>query len=111
MKKLIPNKDRFYATTIKSSDLQPNEVLTVDINDEKVALVQYDNQIYAFRPVCPHASADLTEGELSRWKLYCPDHGYCFDVRNGRILWPEDEVYRLRRYQLIIRSGKIHIKL
>ena len=111
MDKLIPDEDGFYATNIKFGQLQPNELRAVDVNGERVALARYNDQVYAFKPICPHASANLAEGELSRWKLFCPDHGYCFDVRNGRILWPEDEVYRLQQYEINIKSGKIHIKL
>jgi nitrite reductase/ring-hydroxylating ferredoxin subunit len=41
----------------------------------------------------------------------CPDHQYCWNIRNGRILWPEDENYRLKKYGVMVVDGIVKVKL
>ena len=73
------------------------------MGDLAAPLVQPDHR--------PHAAASLSDGSLSRWKVSCPDHGYCFDIRSGRITWPEDEFYRLKRYDVTVEAGEVRVKL
>ncbi len=53
----------------------------------------------------------MAEGELSRYKVTCPDHDYCFDICTGGLLWPEDEVYRLKKESVKVESGTVRVKL
>lgn len=109
--KMEPNADGFYETGITAVSLKTTPMQAVKLNGRKVVLVQYEGKLVAFDSRCPHASADMSQGELHRWKLYCPEHSYCFDVRNGRIAWPEDEVYRLKMFDQKIENGMIFVKL
>jgi nitrite reductase/ring-hydroxylating ferredoxin subunit len=108
---VVPGVDGFYQTQIQADTIQQNQLQPVTINGSKLIVVRWEGQLYAFSSVCPHGGADLTEGEMSRWKLFCPDHNYCFDVRNGRVAWPEDEPYRLKKYELRVTNGIVDIKL
>ncbi|MEZ4642856.1 MAG: Rieske (2Fe-2S) protein [Chloroflexota bacterium] len=51
-------------------------------------MTRWQGKLIAFSAVCPHAAADLSQWELHRGKVICPDHEYKFDVGNGRILYP-----------------------
>ncbi|RMG91765.1 MAG: non-heme iron oxygenase ferredoxin subunit [Chloroflexi bacterium] len=110
-KKQTPDADGYYDTAVALADIQPGQITCVKINGEGVILVCWEGKVHAFSNLCPHAAADLAQGELSRWKIECPDHGYCFDVRTGRILWPEDEMYRLKQYPVRTQNGRVYIKL
>ena len=110
-KKAESDADGYFETGITAVSLKSTPMQAVKINGRKVVLVQYENKRVAFDSKCPHASADMSQGELHRWKLYCPDHSYCFDVRNGRIAWPEDEVYRLKMFDLKTINDMIFVKL
>ncbi|KAA3655081.1 MAG: hypothetical protein DWQ04_33750 [Chloroflexi bacterium] len=109
--KIEPDADGFYETGITAVSLQSTPMQAVKINGRKVVLAQYEGKLVAFDSRCPHASADMSQGELHRWKLYCPEHSYCFDVRNGRIAWPEDEVYRLKMFATVVKNDMIRVKL
>ncbi len=106
-----PDADGFYETGITAVSLQSAPMQSVKINGQKIVLVQYEGTPAAFDSRCPHASADMSKGELHRWKLTCPEHSYCFDVRNGRIAWPEDEVYRLKMFDMIVKDDTIWVRL
>lgn len=83
----------------------------VKIGGRKILLTRHDGRLYAIDSTCPHAAADLSQGSLRSWQICCREHDYCFDIRTGRIVWPEDEVYRLRRYETKEEDGVILIRL
>ena len=37
-------------------------------------------------------------------------HDYCFDVASGRLVWPDDEPYRLRRYDVKEEGGVVKVR-
>lgn len=110
-RKLKPDAEGFVDTAVPAAQVVADMMRAVRVNGRAIVLTRWEEVVYAFRSTCPHAAADLGGGSISRWKVTCPDHGYCFDVRNGRILWPEDEFYRLTCYEAKEANGTIHVKL
>lgn len=109
-KKAAADEEGFYDTGLEAAAVQPGKIQVTRINGQKIVVTRYDGQLYAYHSQCPHAAADMSKGEVSRFKAICPDHGYCFDVRNGRILWPEDEPLRLKTYPVKVQDGRVLIK-
>ncbi len=110
-KKQKPDADGFYETGISAEGVAAHTLTLVKINGKQVVVASAEGKMVAFDDECPHAAASLSDGELHRWKVICPDHGYCFDVRSGRINWPEDEVYRLKRYEIKVVDGLVKVKV
>ncbi len=108
--KPMPDADGFYPAA-KLHDVQAGRMTAVKIAGKAIALTVWDGDVYAFTAVCPHAAANLTGGEINRWKVTCPDHDYCFDIRNGRILYPADEMMRLKTYPVKVANGQILVKV
>ena len=99
----------FPATAV--SDVIDGEITAVTINGTKIILLRWQEQVYALSSKCPHAAADMSGGEVYRGKVECPDHGYVFDVKTGRTLWPEDEMVCLKRYPVKIEDEIVKVKL
>lgn len=110
MQQQIPDAAGFYTVSTADS-VQPNQMTLLDVAGVSFILTRWQDKVVAFSNRCPHASADLAAGDLRRGRITCPDHGYKFDVVNGRILWPEDEVYRLKRYEVREEEGVVKVKL
>lgn len=108
--KAKPDVDGYF-TTVTVDTVQTNQMTAVTINGHKLILAIYEGDIFAFAAECPHASADFGKGWVSRYKVTCPDHEYCWDVRSGRILWPEDENYRLKKYPVKVIDNLVKVKL
>ena len=108
--KATPDDDGFY-NTVEADSVQPNHMATVTINGQKLILTRWENKVYAFAAECPHAAADMSDGWVNNWKVVCPDHDYCFDIRSARITWPEDENYRLKMFTTKEVDGVIKVKL
>jgi nitrite reductase/ring-hydroxylating ferredoxin subunit len=107
--KPTPDADGFYLAG-PAADLAEDQLLALKIAGDSVLVTRLDGQLFAFSAVCPHAAADLGKGAFYRGRIDCPDHGYRFDVRTGRVLWPPDEVCRLKRYQVLEDDGWIKVK-
>ena len=110
IEKSLPDAAGFYPVTTADA-IRPNEITLIQINGHSFILTRWQDKVIAFSNRCPHASANLAEGVLHRGRISCPDHGYKFDVGNGRILWPEDEVYRLKRYEVLEENGIVKVRL
>jgi nitrite reductase/ring-hydroxylating ferredoxin subunit len=100
-----------FVKTVSSDRVGENAMTDVRIQGRKIILTRYNGMLYAIDAACPHAAADLSRGSLRGWQICCHEHDYCFDLRSGRIVWPEDEVYRLRRYETIEEDGVILVRL
>lgn len=105
------NKDGFYDTAVSPQSLLDGQMISLELAGKVIILTRYEGEVMALAGRCPHAAARLDTGTLYRHKLTCPDHGYCFDIRNGRTLWPPDEAVRLRRYPVKEEDGVIKLKL
>lgn len=103
--------DGEYVVVCSVEQVQEEEMTIVKVNGRKVILTRQAGNVFAIDTICPHAAADLSKGSLRSWQLCCHEHDYCFDIRTGRIVWPEDEVYRLRRYETKEADGNILVKL
>ena len=53
-----------------------------------VALTEAEGQLYAFRDVCPHSAFPLSVGYIEGTKLECVGHGWVFDLKTGKALYP-----------------------
>jgi nitrite reductase (NADH) small subunit len=106
----VPDAAGFYIVASVEAVL-PNQITLVEVNDQSIILTRWQGKVWAFRNQCPHASADLAEGELHRGRITCPDHGYKFDICSGRTLWPEDEVCRLKCYAVMEERGSVKVRL
>jgi len=104
-----PDDDGYYIVG-PALDLTQEHSTTLVLAGDTVIIVRLSDGLYAFSADCPHAAGDLRKGHLYRGRIDCPVHAYRFDVRSGRVLWPPDEVCRLKRYEAIERDGQIKIR-
>jgi nitrite reductase/ring-hydroxylating ferredoxin subunit len=109
-RKMIPDEDGYF-TAVPTAAVQPDQVTKIEINGQPILLLRWQGELLAISAHCPHAAADLSQGEFYRGKIECPDHGYVFDVRNGRALWPEDEMCRLKRFEVKEEAGVVKVKI
>ena len=52
----------------------------------EIVLLESDGQLRAIDRLCPHEDGDLSEGMMVGAHLKCPQHGWIFDLSNGRCL-------------------------
>ena len=75
-----------YRTVAKVSDLEPGELMYVEVGDEFVCLINMDGEIHAINDTCTHEDASLSTGVLKGEHVKCPLHNSRFDLRTGEAL-------------------------
>jgi nitrite reductase/ring-hydroxylating ferredoxin subunit len=109
-KKVEADADGYFPATAVST-IQDEEITAVNINGTKLILLRWQDEIHAMSGKCPHAAANMAEGDCYRGKVVCPDHGYVFEIATGRTLWPADEMLRLKRYPVKVENGLVLVKV
>jgi nitrite reductase/ring-hydroxylating ferredoxin subunit/uncharacterized membrane protein len=71
-----------------SADLVEGEMRAVQVNGKRVLLALVEGVPYALGATCTHERANLDEGALMGYQVYCPLHFSCFDLRTGEALAP-----------------------
>jgi 3-phenylpropionate/trans-cinnamate dioxygenase ferredoxin subunit len=69
------------------SDIPNDGSLRVELPDVDIAVVRFDDEVYAIEDVCSHAEVPLTDGDVDEVDgaptIECALHGSCFDLRTG----------------------------
>lgn len=107
------------------TDFGPGEMRVVEGEKASVVVVCTSHgEYYAVRAVCPHQGAELDQGQLTDLTvgdapgeyriadtgavLRCPWHSFDFDVESGRCV--SDGRMRVRRYEVTVEDGKVHVE-
>ena len=79
----------------KIEDLWSGEMMSLEVNGERVLLVNVDHHIYAYADICPHQKSRLREGTLADRTLRGGRHHWEFDVCTGSGLNPRNTCLKL----------------
>lgn len=97
-----------YVTIASTDELKPGERLVVELGRRWIAVFNVDGVYHAIDDTCTHAEVSLAEGELSGFTIECPQHGACFDIRNGRVLSAPANV-PVRTYEVRIDGENVQL--
>jgi 3-phenylpropionate/trans-cinnamate dioxygenase ferredoxin subunit len=94
-----------------AAEIPKGVVISAEVRDTPVAVVHADDDnYYAIRDECSHASVALSEGEIDGCTLECWLHGSRFDLRTGRPTGlPATEPVPV--YPVELRDGDIYVSL
>jgi len=73
----------------------------------EVAIFNVDGCFYAIENSCPHQGGPLAEGWLEGSMVTCPWHGWCFDVRTGKMSL--GDFAGVARFTLQLRGEDIYV--
>jgi len=79
----------------KLEDLWSGEMASLDVNGERILLINIDDRIYAYADACPHQKSPLSEGKLTEKILRCARHHWEFDVCSGSGVNPQNTCLRM----------------
>ena len=77
-----------FVKVAETEDVQVSQMMTVEVNDEKICLANVNGKYYAIGNVCTHMGGPLAEGKLEEYIVQCPWHGSRFDIRSGEVVRP-----------------------
>jgi 3-phenylpropionate/trans-cinnamate dioxygenase ferredoxin subunit len=68
------------------AELEDDKPFSVEVDDELVALVSTEGEVFAIRDECSHQDVMLSLGDVEDCTLECFAHGSRFDLRTGEAL-------------------------
>lgn len=67
------------------ADIPPGNAKAFVVGDREIAVFNVGGAFYAIDNTCPHQGGPLAEGWIEGPVVTCPWHGWCFDVRTGKM--------------------------
>lgn len=98
-----------FVKVAESKEIGPSSMKVVEVEGEKVCVINTQGNYYAIGNVCTHVGGPLNEGTLEGYEVECPWHGSKFDVRNGEPTKPP-AAQAVPKYDLKIEGNNILIK-
>lgn len=77
-----------FVKVAESKDIQPSNMVEVDLEGESVCIANVGGRYYAIGNVCTHEGGPLADGRLEGYEVECPWHGSKFDIRTGKVTNP-----------------------
>lgn len=90
-------------------DLPPGQGRAYSVGRYEVALFNVDGAFFAIENSCPHQGGPLAEGWLEGTLVTCPWHGWCFDVRTGKMTL--GEFAQVPRFALEQRGEDLYVSM
>lgn len=98
------------------SDVKPGGLRLVTAGGKDLVVANIDGNFYAMDNWCTHEQGNLSEGELNKNVLTCPEHGAQFDVTTGKVLGgpdeePADTIPPEPAYKIIIQGNDVMVDI
>ena len=91
------------------ASLPPGHGRTVHVQGREFALWNLNGEFYCMDDQCPHRGGPLGAGTLQDGQVFCPMHGWAFDVRTGACRDRPDRP--VKTYPARINNGQVEIQV
>lgn len=81
---------------------------TVELAGQRFALFHLEGAFYAIEDHCPHRGASLGAGWCENGQVYCPMHGWAFDIRTGAGVTRPDRP--VKTFPVAVHDGRVWVK-
>ena len=72
-----------FVMVAESREIGPSSMKAVEVDGEKICVINAEGNYYAIGNVCTHVGGPLDEEPLEGFEVECPWHGSKFDIRTG----------------------------
>ena len=70
-----------YHPVAKVGDLDEEDVMSVFVGKEEIALYNIEGQYFATHGICTHEDIGLADGFVEGGLIECPLHSACFEIK------------------------------
>ena len=75
-----------WTTVCRREQVNADNPLGAEVDGTAVGIYEVEGQLHALEDICPHASANLSEGFIEGCEVECPLHAAVFDIPSGKYL-------------------------
>jgi nitrite reductase (NADH) small subunit len=98
-----------YRPVAKLSDVPDGRGITARAEGRVLALFNLGGEVFALDGICPHKGGPLGDGYCEKDRVYCPLHGWQFDIKTGACVdFPEKAA---ARYPARVVGDTIEVEL
>lgn len=94
-----------YLRVAALDELREGEGKVIEHAGMDVGLFRLGAEVFAVENTCPHQGASLAEGWLEGESVSCPWHGWCFELRTGRMMM--GDYARIETFAVEIEDGAV----
>lgn len=98
-----------FISVAEVASLPPGKGRSVQIQGHVLALWNLNGQFYCIDDVCPHRGESLGAGRLEKGTVYCPMHGWGFDLKTGICAVRPDRP--VKTYPTRVVDGQVQVQL
>ncbi len=91
-------------------DVPAKGFIVREYGELQVLIARFKDEIFAVENLCSHAFARFDEGRLRGFRLMCPLHGACFDIRNGEAMGLP-ATGPIRNFEVRIEADRVLVNL
>jgi nitrite reductase/ring-hydroxylating ferredoxin subunit len=89
------------------ADVPPGTGRAFAVGRYEIALFNVGGRFYALENSCPHQGGPIADGWLEDAEVTCPWHGWCFDVRSGKMTL--GDFARIARFAVDVRDSDVYV--
>ena len=98
-----------FVSIAQASHLPPGTGLTAQVNGHEVAVFNLGDRFCAIDGECPHRGGPLGSGTVEGGKVFCPLHGWEFDLATGACATRPDKP--VRTHAVRVADGRVEVRL
>jgi nitrite reductase/ring-hydroxylating ferredoxin subunit len=91
----------------KTAEIPPGAGRGFAVGRYEVAVFNIDGDFYAIENSCPHQGGPLADGWVEGALVTCPWHGWCFDVRTGKMTL--GDFAQVPRFEVRVQGGELYV--
>jgi len=96
-----------YVSVANVESLPHGQGRTVEFKGRRFAVYNLDGQFYAIDDACPHRGGPLGAGILEKGCVFCPLHGWSFDLKTG--VCQSNPEMPVNSYPVRVENGEVQI--
>ncbi len=101
-------KDSNFRDLADIAEIPDGSSKAFQVSGHDILICHTKDEFFAVENKCSHAMAKLEGGRLRAYRLTCPLHGACFDVRDGSVLG-KPATRPIPAYPLRVIGGRIQV--
>lgn len=91
-----------------TSEFSEENVVVLELEDESIAVFCVDGEYKAISNVCPHQGGPIGKGKVEDGCVYCPWHGWKFDLETGK---HAQGVKNAAAYDIVVEDDTVYVRL
>lgn len=99
-----------FARVARAAELPAGSMKRLQLEGRDVVLVNVEGEYYALDDQCPHQGGPLSRGKVEGRAVVCPWHGWRWDPKSGRAIWPEVD-WRMFSYPVKVEDGDVFVRV